>query len=174
MSTFVASKKHFFISFQMKNKSNRLHAIRMIVQNNRISSQDELLEKLKEAGFDITQATLSRDLKQMKVAKAPDGNGSHAYVLPTDSLYERIYNAQAAYEKQVRSGYISLHFSNNIAVIKTRPGYAGGIAYEIDEHRMTTVLATLGGDDTVLVVLKEGTVRDDFRRELSTFMQPEH
>ena len=157
----------------MKNKSNRLHAIRMIIQNNRISSQDELLAQLQGAGFDITQATLSRDLKQMKVAKAPDGNNGHVYVLPTDSLYERIYNAQAAYEKQMSGGFISLHFSGNMAVIKTRPGYAGGIAYEVDERRMSTVLATIGGDDTVLVVLKEGASREEFRRELMSFMQIE-
>ena len=62
----------------MKNKTNRLHAIRMIVQNNVISSQEELLVKLRESGFDVTQATLSRDLKQMNVAKAPTGDGGHA------------------------------------------------------------------------------------------------
>ena len=157
----------------MKNKSNRLHAIRMIVQNNRITSQDELLDQLRAAGFDITQATLSRDLKQLQVAKAPDGQGGNAYVLPTDSLYERIYKAQEAYEKQIYSGFRSLEFSGNIAVIKTRPGYASGIAYEIDERHLRSVLATIGGDDTVLVVLHEGASRDDFRRELSTFLSPE-
>lgn len=157
----------------MKNKSNRLHAIRMIVQNNHITSQDELLEQLRSAGFDITQATLSRDLKQMKVAKAPDGQGGNAYVLPTDSLYERIYKAQEAYEKQIYSGFRTLEFSGNIAVIKTRPGYASGIAYEIDERHLSSVLATIGGDDTVLVVLHEGASREAFRVELSTFLSPE-
>ena len=154
----------------MKNKSNRLHAIRMIVQNERVANQDELLEKLRVAGFDITQATLSRDLKQMKVVKAPDGEGGHAYVLPTDSLYERIYKAQAAYEKQMHSGYLSLQFSGNIAVLKTRPGYARGIAYEIDEHKMPSVLATVAGDDTILLVLKEGADRSEFRREITTVL----
>lgn len=154
----------------MKNKSNRLHAIRMIVQNERIGNQDELLERLKEAGFEITQATLSRDLKQMKVVKAPDGEGGHAYVLPTDSLYERIYKAQAAYEKQAHSGYVSLQFSGNIAVMKTRPGYASGIAYEIDERKMPSVLATVAGDDTILLVLKEGADRNDFRRDITAFL----
>lgn len=154
----------------MKDKSNRLHAIRQIVQNNHISSQEELLEKLRDAGFEITQATLSRDLKQMKVAKAPDGDGGHAYVMPTDSLYERIYNAQAAYERQVYSGFRSLEFSGNIAVIKTRPGYAGGIAYEIDEHKVSSVIATVAGDDTVLLVLRENADRDEFCYELSSFL----
>ena len=155
----------------MKNKTNRLHAIRMIVQNNVISSQEELLGKLRESGFDVTQATLSRDLKQMNVAKAPTGDGGHAYVLPTDPLYERIYQAKAAYEKQIHSGYVSLQFSGNMAVIKTRPGYASGIAYEIDERRMRSVIATVGGDDTVLVILAEGVSRDEVQRELSAFLQ---
>ena len=155
----------------MKNKTNRLHAIRMIVQNNVISSQEELLMKLRETGFDVTQATLSRDLKQMNVAKAASGDGGHVYVLPTDSLYERIYQAKAAYEKQVHSGYVSVQFSGNMAVIKTRPGYASGIAYEIDERHLRSVIATIGGDDTVLVILAEGVSRDEVRRELSSFLQ---
>lgn len=155
----------------MKNKSNRLHAIRMIIQNGRIASQEELLTKLRETGFDITQATLSRDLKQMKVAKAPDGQGSHMYVLPNDTLYERIYNVQTANERQGNNGSVTLQFSGNMAVIKTRPGYAGGIAYEIDEHHMKAVLATIGGDDTVLVILQEGASRESFRIELASFLE---
>ncbi len=141
----------------MKNKTNRLHAIRMIVQNNVISSQEELLVKLRESGFDVTQATLSRDLKQMNVAKAPTGDGGHAYVLPTDSLYERIYQAKAAYEKQMHSGYVSLQFSGNMAVIKTRPGYASAIAWNIDCANITSILGTIAGDDTIFIVIKEGT-----------------
>ena len=155
----------------MKNKTNRLHAIRMIVQNNVIGNQEELLAKLRETGFEVTQATLSRDLKQMHVAKAPTDDGGHAYVLPTDSLYERIYQSKAAYEKQIHSGYVSLQFSGNMAVIKTRPGYASGIAYEIDERRLRSVVATIGGDDTVLAILAEGVNRDDVKRELAAFLQ---
>ena len=58
-----------------------------------------------------------------------------------------------------------------MAVIKTRPGYASGIAYEIDERRLRSVIATIGGDDTVLVILAEGVSRDEVRRELSSFLQ---
>lgn len=155
----------------MKDKSNRLHAIRMIVQNERISNQDDLLSRLRKAGFDITQATLSRDLKQMKVVKAPDGNGENIYVLPSDSLYERLYKQKEAYERQERSGFKSLQFSGNIAVLKTRPGYAGGIAYDIDEHHLSSVLASVAGDDTILLVLKEGADREVFRHDLMNLFQ---
>ena len=155
----------------MKNKTKRLHAIRMIVQNNAIDKQEELLEKLRSSGFNITQSTLSRDLKMMNVAKAPSSDGSQIYVLPTDSLYERIYQAKAAYERQVHNGYVSLQFSGNMAVVKTRPGYASGIAYEIDERHLRSVIATIGGDDTVLVILEEGVDRDEVKKELSAFLQ---
>ena len=70
----------------------------------------------------------------------------------------------------MHSGYLSLQFSGNIAVLKTRPGYASGIAYEIDEHKMPSVLATVAGDDTILLVLKEGADRSEFRREITTVL----
>ena len=139
----------------MKNKQNRLNAIRIIISNERIGSQDELLKKLYAQGFELTQATLSRDLKQLKVAKTAASDGSYIYILPSNPLYKRLSKEKQAYENQVRSGFVSINYSANIAVIKTRPGYAGGIAYDIDEHDLPSVLATVAGDDTILVILAD-------------------
>ena len=111
----------------MKNKLNRLNAIRIIVANERIGCQDELLKKLHAQGFELTQATLSRDLKQLKVAKTAIHDGSYVYILPNNPLYKSLVRERNEYEKQVRGGFVSIHFSANIAVIKTRPGYAGGL-----------------------------------------------
>ena len=74
----------------MKIKKDRLEALRMIISSQELGSQDELLIALKKEGFQLTQATLSRDLKQLKVAKAATMRGNYVYVLPNDTMYKRI------------------------------------------------------------------------------------
>ena len=115
----------------MKKKANRLDAIKMIISSKDVSSQEELLQALSKEGFELTQATLSRDLKQLKVAKAANMNGKYVYVLPNNIMYKRS-NDQSASEMLMTSGFVSLQFSGNIAVIRTRPGYASSMAYDID------------------------------------------
>ena len=117
----------------MKKKANRLDAIKMIISSKEVGSQDELLQALGEEGFELTQATLSRDLKQLKVAKAANINGRYVYVLPNDIMYKR-NNDQSPSEMLMYSGFVSLQFSANIAVIRTRPGYASSMAYDIDNR----------------------------------------
>jgi transcriptional regulator of arginine metabolism len=74
----------------MKVKNDRLEALRMIISSQELGSQDELLDALKKEGFKLTQATLSRDLKQLKVAKAASMRGNYVYVLPNDTMYKRV------------------------------------------------------------------------------------
>ena len=101
----------------MKKKANRLDAIKMIISSKDVSSQEELLQALSKEGFELTQATLSRDLKQLKVAKAANMNGKYVYVLPNNIMYKRS-NDQSASEMLMTSGFVSLQFSGNIAVIR--------------------------------------------------------
>ncbi|MDE5703137.1 arginine repressor [uncultured Bacteroides sp.] len=150
----------------MKKKTDRLDAIKMIVSSKEISSQDELLQALKTEGFDLTQATLSRDLKQMKVAKAANTNGKYVYVLPNDIMYKR-NNIETASEMLMNSGFVSLQFSGNIAVIRTRPGYASSMAYDIDNRECPAILGTIAGDDTIMLVLHEAASHDEVRIFLS-------
>ncbi|WP_294632379.1 arginine repressor [uncultured Bacteroides sp.] len=150
----------------MKKKTDRLDAIKMIVSSKEISSQDELLQALKTEGFDLTQATLSRDLKQMKVAKAANTNGKYVYVLPNDIMYKR-NNIVTASEMLMNSGFVSLQFSGNIAVIRTRPGYASSMAYDIDNRECPAILGTIAGDDTIMLVLHEAASHDEVRIFLS-------
>lgn len=141
---------------KMGKKSNRLDAIKMIVSSQEIGSQDELLQALNREGYVLTQATLSRDLKQLKVAKAANVNGKYVYVLPNDILYKRNHT-QGVHDMLRNTGFVSLHFSGNIAVIRTRPGYASSIAYDIDNRENPLILGTIAGDDTIMMVLKEAT-----------------
>ncbi len=139
----------------MKKKTSRLDAIKMIISSKEVGSQEELLTELQGEGFTLTQATLSRDLKQLKVAKAASMNGNYVYVLPNDTMYKRNIN-QSASDMLMSTGFVSLQISGNIAVIKTRPGYASSMAYDIDNHESTDILGTIAGDDTIMMVLREG------------------
>ena len=82
----------------MKKKANRLDAIKMIISSKEISSQEELLQALGKEGFELTQATLSRDLKQLKVAKAANMNGKYVYVLPNNIMYKRNHQVNEIYQ----------------------------------------------------------------------------
>lgn len=157
----------------MKKKANRLDAIKMIVSSKEIGSQDELLQALKMEGFNLTQATLSRDLKQMKVAKAANTNGKYVYVLPNDIMYKR-NNIETASEMLMNNGFVSLQFSGNIAVIRTRPGYASSMAYDIDNRECPAILGTIAGDDTIMLVVHEAASHGEVRTFLSQIIPNLH
>ena len=131
-----------------------------------VGSQEELLQELNREGFELTQATLSRDLKQLKVAKAASMNGKYVYVLPNNIMYKRSTD-QSAGEMLRNNGFISLQFSGNIAVIRTRPGYASSMAYDIDNNEFSEILGTIAGDDTIMLVLREGVATSKVRQLLS-------
>ena len=151
----------------MKSKNNRLDAIKMIISSKEIGSQDELLQELMKEGYSLTQATLSRDLKQLKVAKAASMNGNYVYVLPNNTMYKRMTEQHSASEMLMYNGFVSIDFSSDLAVIKTRPGYASRLAYDIDNHDFEEILGTIAGDDTILLVLREGYTRTSIRNALS-------
>ena len=151
----------------MKNKSNRLDAIKIIISSKEIGSQEELLQELSREGFSLTQATLSRDLKQLKVAKAASMNGNYVYVLPNNTMYKRMTESHSASEMLQHNGFISIEFSGNIAVIKTRPGYASSLAYDIDNKELHEIIGTIAGDDTIMLVLREGVSKAVAKHALS-------
>ena len=151
----------------MKSKNNRLDAIKMIISSKEIGSQEELLQELTKEGFRLTQATLSRDLKQLKVVKAASMNGNYVYVLPNNTRYRRMTEPQSAVEMLRADGIRGIEFSGNLAVIRTRPGYASSVAYDIDTHNFEEILGTIAGDDTILLVLREGCTRTSVINALS-------
>ena len=140
----------------MKDKKNRLEALRLIISSQQMGSQEELLNALQNEGFNLTQATLSRDLKQLKVAKAATMSGNYVYVLPNESMYKRVSTHSSVREMMQMPGFISINFSGNMGVIKTRPGYASAIAWNIDSSDIPEIIGTIAGDDTIFIVIKDG------------------
>ena len=151
----------------MKRKSNRLDAVKIIISSKEIGSQEELLQELEKEGFRLTQATLSRDLKQLKVAKAASMNGNYVYVLPNNTMYKRMTEQHSATEMLMHNGFISIEFSANLAVIKTRPGYASSLAYDIDNKEFEEIIGTIAGDDTIMIIIREGYTRTEVKNALS-------
>ena len=151
----------------MKVKKNRLETLRMIISSQELGNQEELLIALQKEGFKLTQATLSRDLKQLKVAKAATMNGNYVYVLPNVTMYKRVSTPHQIKEMMQVPGFLSIHFSGNMGVIKTRPGYASSIAYNIDNSDIPQILGTIAGDDTIFIVIKQGVHEEEVVNALS-------
>jgi len=151
----------------MKVKNDRIETLKMLISSMELGSQEEVLQALQREGFTLTQATLSRDLKQLKVAKAASMNGKYVYVLPNETMYNRVHKTKSAREMLESPGYLSLNFSGNLGVIKTRPGYASLIAYNIDNADIPQIIGTIAGDDTIMIVIKEGASKEELVEGLS-------
>ncbi len=142
----------------MKERQNRLTKIKELIQIHHIDSQEMLLELLMNEGFHVTQATLSRDLKMLKVGKISDGWSGYYYALPENDL---ISESEKSYIQDVRRGVLSIEFSGNIGVIKTRQGHADSVALALDVLSLPEILGTVAGDDTIFVILREGMTKED-------------
>ena len=138
----------------MKERSDRHEAIRRLIAGKRIESQEDLRALLEIEGFDVTQATLSRDLKYLQVDRVSAGGDGYYYALREQEI-----------ESDLIRGWISIDFSGNLGVIKTLPGHADSVAIAIDTFEFETVLGTVAGDDTIIVVLKSAE-SEGFAKEL--------
>jgi len=139
----------------MNIKEERQHRIIEIIQHQRISRQEDLLELLLKHGFSLTQATLSRDLKELKVGKIPDSEyGSIYFISSNENNSTELH------------GVTSIEFVRNNVLIKCLRGYAGSVAASIDDHEMPEIAGTIAGNDTILVILKDNISFDQFREAL--------
>ncbi|MCR4764862.1 MAG: arginine repressor [Bacteroidaceae bacterium] len=157
----------------MRKKTDRLKAIKLIISSREIRLQEDLMTELEKVGIKVTQATLSRDLKQLKVAKAANHDGNYVYVLPNEVVYKRQPH-QKINEMLNASGLVSVDVVPNIAVIHTRPGYASGMAYDIDTKKPDGVLGTIAGDDTIMMITSKQLTKKKVMEILSmVFPKPE-
>jgi transcriptional regulator of arginine metabolism len=141
----------------MGNRTERLLAIKEIISNNKISSQEELLSILERRELNYTQATLSRDLKFLKVNKISDPEKGYIYEMPDQHL--GIGNEVA--ESYAAQGFVSILFANHLGVIKTLPGYAPSIASLIDRSSPFEIIGTIAGDDTILIIPHDNVSEKD-------------
>jgi transcriptional regulator of arginine metabolism len=154
----------------MRNKSERLTAIRKLIESEHIASQEELLFLLKKEGIEATQSTLSRDLKCMCVGKIPHKEKGYIYIMPE----HRYGEPEEKTSTVVTDSILGIRFSHNIAVIRTIPGYAKAVTVLIDNKNYPEVLGTIGGDDTILIVMKEGVIPGELLDALTSIHKDIH
>jgi transcriptional regulator of arginine metabolism len=155
----------------LKNKVERFELIKKIISGEVISNQDDLQMRLLSMGFEVTQATLSRDLKSLQVIKVSDAKVGYIYRLPSyEMLHPQDHEANFARMNFLADGVLGMEFSGNLGVIKTLPGFASSTALAIDESGCREILGTIAGDDTILVVMRDGVGRNDVIRALIGIM----
>jgi transcriptional regulator of arginine metabolism len=118
-----------------------------------VASQEDLLGLLTGEGYSVTQATLSRDLKLLKVGKISEGQTGYYYTLPGE---EDRRESEKSYVQDFQRGYVSIEFSRNLGVVRTLTGHANSVALALDNLGMEEILGTIAGDDTVLMIMREG------------------
>ena len=146
----------------MKNRNSRLNELRKIIRLNRIENQDELLLMLGSCGYDVTQATLSRDLKALRVGKVSDGKNGYYYSLPEGGADESENN----FLRDASRGIMSVVFSGNVGVVRTKRGYAQSVCSALDDLELPEILGTIAGEDTIFLVLREGVTGEEVMKNL--------
>ena len=149
-----------------RKKNERQQLILDIIKNRQVSSQEELVNALAEHGIRVTQATLSRDIKKLHITKVSTADNRYVYIVPnSNDITDTLLSANRGPANPNHSvGFESLTFSGNIAVVKTRNGYASGLAYDIE------ILGTIAGADTIFLVMSEDVSREKAREVLSRFI----
>ncbi|MBO4906163.1 MAG: arginine repressor [Bacteroidaceae bacterium] len=158
----------------MGKRNTRLEVIKMILSSQEVANQEALRQELFQAGYEATQATLSRDLRQLRVAKGLNENGNYVYLLPDQRRYHRVSDTHATVQRMNQLGAVGVKFSGNIAVLQTPPGHAAHLAYDIDHSSIPEIIGTVAGDDTVLVVMAEGAERREMLNHISEIIPSIH
>ena len=148
-------------------KKRRHAKIRGIIESHSIETQEELLEHLKAAGFDVTQATVSRDIKELRLVKSLDVNGVYRYMNPHVETGENGVN----YTDIFRNAVHSIDYASNDVVIKCHIGMAQAACAALDSMQWSMVVGTLAGDDTIFVITRSEQQAQVLVQELLRIMQ---
>lgn len=135
----------------MNMKGQRLLKIRELISTRDIETQEELVESLKALGYQVTQATVSRDIKELQLIKVPTPDGRYKYSMPA----EPSYNPEAKLRRFLADSFVSIDRAENLIVLKTLPGNANAIAALIDALDWDSIIGTISGDDTILIICRD-------------------
>ena len=133
-------------------KSKRQLKIMEVIKEQEIQTQQELAAKLRQEGIEVTQATVSRDVKQLGLIKVPSKDGGYKYSLPP--RHKEKVNATSRMKRMFQDSVVNLDYSENLIVVNTLPGTAQGVAALIDNSDWKHVIGTIAGDDTIMLVIK--------------------
>ena len=148
-------------------KSQRQAKIIEIISNTNVETQEQLLAALQEAGFTSTQPTISRDIKELRLVKELTSFGTYRNSTAARELSGGFYSSLNSIFKDCVTGF---DYAMNIIVIHTLPGLAGAAASALDAMKMSVVLGTIAGDDTVIVVMRDTNSAAAFCGEIKNLM----
>lgn len=132
-------------------KRYRYNKIKEIIQSRVIETQEELAKALLEEGIEVTQATVSRDIKELMLIKIPTGDGHYRYGLSPE---ENVLLSRNRINRLFQDSIISVEYSLNQIVLRTLPGSAQSVAFAIDHAKWAEIIGTIAGDDTILLIAK--------------------
>lgn len=132
-------------------KQNRHEKIVELIHNYEIETQEELADKLREEGFAVTQATVSRDIRQLHLSKVSAGGGRQKYVVLKQQEDTRLSDK---YIRVLRDGFVSMDMAQNILVLKTVSGMAMAVAAAVDAMKFKEIVGSIAGDDTIMVAVR--------------------
>lgn len=144
------------------NKGQRHLRIRDIISNEEIETQDQLVDKLKRAGVDVTQATVSRDIKELHLIKVPVQDGRYKYSLPT----VQNYNTEEKLRRMLTDAFVSVDSASHFIILKTLPGNAHAVGSLVDNLGWEEMLGTICGDDTCMIICREETLTEEVKSRL--------
>lgn len=131
-------------------KRQRHEVVVELINKYDIETQEELAAYLREAGFDVTQATVSRDIRELKLSKIATGNGKQKYII----LQNEDSRLGDKYIRVLRDGFVSMNMAQNILVIKTVQGMAMAVAAALDAMKFPEIVGCIAGDDTIMAAIK--------------------
>lgn len=149
-------------------KANRQKKILELITEKSIETQEQLLQELHECGYKSTQATVSRDIKELRIVKTLDGTGNYRYSVPHKVETEKF---DSRFRVIFRECVTSLDYAQNLVVIKTMPGLGAAAGANIDALKMPSVIGTLSGDDTTLIIMRDTESAMDFCEEIRKMIE---
>jgi transcriptional regulator of arginine metabolism len=147
-------------------KARRHAKILELIRTNIIETQEELVEALARHGIPVTQATISRDIKELQLTKIPVGDGGYRYALPEEQPVGSLDKRRRLF----RDSVLGIDWSENLVVVKALPGTAPGVAAAIDHFNWPEMIGSVAGDDTVLVVVKPASAAPSVVERLRELM----
>ena len=143
-------------------KKTRHELILNFIKNNNVSTQDEIIKMLSEHGFNVTQATISRDIKALRLIKTPTGDGEYKYVYvqkDSEDYTQKYYSI-------LSHSVVSVNFAGNMAVVKCYTGMAQAACTAVDNIVMDKIVGTLAGDDTIFVLCKDEASAAELKKRI--------
>lgn len=148
-------------------KRNRHAKIVELIENYDVETQEELAEKLRQSGYDVTQATVSRDIRELKLSKVSSGGGRQKYIL----IKEKNGEMGDKYARVLQEGMSSMGMAGGLLVVRTVPGMAMAVAAALDAMQMNEIVGTIAGDDTIMLAIRSMEEAEAVRKKIDAVLK---